>query len=203
MKTHHTLLAIHLPRKHGDLLVFAHHVVESMTGNAHLPNPTPPLATVTADIEALQAAEVAAQSRAKGSADARDLPLQKVVGDLHSLAGYVQSVADANPAEAVAIITSAGFGTHPHGVHAAPDISAHMGVGGLVMLRAHAVGRHAAYEWQQSADGGKTWTNLPSTTTAHTSVAGLAFAQSFSFRVRGNVGTTTGDWTDPVTILIH
>lgn len=203
MRTFHTLLVLHLPRTHADLIVYAHHIVGSMTGNSRFPSPTPALAVVTAHIQELETAEVAAKSRAKGAADARDIPLQALVSDLHQLAAYVQSVADATPAEATAIITSAGFGTQPHGVHAKPDIAAHMGLGGLVMLRAHAVGRHAAYEWQMTGDGGKTWSALPSTTSAHTAVPDLTIGQSYGFRVRGNVGTSPGDWTDTASIVVH
>ena len=203
MKTFHTLLTAHLPRTHADLLVYAQHLVESMTGNAHFPNPSPALPVVTAAIQAVNAAETTAQAHAEGTAAARDVALQTLVTYIHQLAGHVQSIADANPAQAVAIITSAGFGTHPHGVHATPDISAHMGPGGLVLLRAHAVAKRAAYEWQSSSDGGKTWTTLPATNYAHTSVAGLTLGQSYEFRVRGNVGATPGDWHGPISFLVH
>jgi hypothetical protein len=201
--TFHTLVALHLPRKHGDFLVYASHIVASMTDNPHFPSPTPALTSVAKDIKALQAAETATQTHTKGAADARDLPLQQLVTDMHQLAAYVQTVADANPTEAASIIASAGFGTHPHGIHATPDLAAHMAPGGLVALRAHAVGKRAAYEWQMSLDGGKTWTSLPSTTTASTSVPGLAVGTSYMFRFRGDIGHQTGDWHQPVTMVVH
>jgi hypothetical protein len=203
MKAFHTLIALHLPRRHADLIVYGKHIVESMTGNAHFPSPTPPLATVTAHIQTLEAAETTSHSHAKGTADARDVPLQQVVTDLHQLGAYVQSVADSNPDQAAAIIASAGFGTHPHGVHAKSDLAAHMGPGGLVILRAIAVGKRAAYEWQVSSDGGKTFAPLPSTTTANTSITGLTLGQTYWFRVRGNVGQSIGDWHEPVSLLVH
>jgi hypothetical protein len=203
MKTFHTLVSLHLPRKHSDLIVYANHIVQEMTGKANFPSPTPPLVTVTSHVQALETAETTAKTHAKGTADARNLPLQQVVTDLHQLGAYVQTVADSNPNQAAAILTSAGFGTHPHGVHATPDLIAHMGPGGLVLLRAHAVGKRAAYEWQMSTDGGKTWSSLPSTTTAHTSIAGLTFGQTYMFRFRGNLGETTGDWHEPISLLVH
>ena len=70
--------------------------------------------------------------------------LQDVMSDLHTLAGHVQAMADANPDKALAIITSSGMGTHLHGVHAKPDIRAHMG--GLVLLHALSAGKGFAYE---------------------------------------------------------
>jgi hypothetical protein len=126
-----------------------------------------------------------------------------VVADIHQLAAYVQSVADGAPDKAAQIIGSAGLGTHVHGMHAGHDLVAHMGPGGLVMLRAHAGGKHAAYEWQHSTDSGKTWTTLPATTTASTHVAGLTAGSTMLFRARANKGDTPGDWTSPVTFVVH
>lgn len=203
MKPTHTLVALHLPRSHADLIVYANHIVQAMTKNAHFPTPTPPLATVTTDIQVLEAAEVTAKHHAKGDAQARDLALTKVVSDIHGLGAYVQSVADANEAEAAAIIASAGMGTHPHGVHAKPELAAHMGPGGLVILRALAAGKHAAYEWQMSTDAGKTWTALPVTNKANTTVSGLAIGATVAFRFRATVGSAAGDWSQTVTLLVH
>ena len=203
MKTFHTLVSLDMPTKHADAIVYVGHLVESFTGNVHVPNPTPPLATVTTHLAAYQAAHTAAQTHAKGLAPARDLALAQVMSDVHQLEACAQAAADANPAQAAAIITSLGFGVRRHGAHVKADLAVKMGPGGLVLLRAHAVGKHASNEWQVSTDGGKTWTALPSTTTANTSVAGLTIGQSYWFRFRGNVGQTVGDWHEPVALLVH
>ena len=203
MNTFHTLVALHAPRKHADFITYARHIVQQITGNPNFPNPTPPLATITAHIDALEAAHTKTKAHAPGATGARDVELQAVMNDLHTLAGHVQATADANPDKALAIITSAGLGTHPHGVHAKPDIRAHMGPGGIVLLHALAAGKGAAYEWQLSPDAGKTWTPQPSTSHAHASIAGLTIGQSYEFRVRANVGDKIGDWHETVAFLVH
>jgi hypothetical protein len=78
-----------------------------------------------------------------------------------------------------------------------------MGPGGVVVLRAMAAGKHAAYEWQSSADGAKTWTALPVTTKANASVPGLGVGTTAMFRVRATVNSVAGDWSQPVTLLVH
>ncbi len=202
--TFHVLVALHLPSTHADTILYAGHVVERMTGNAHFPSPPVSLATVTTHIQAYEAAAAKAKAHGPGDAQAAGLLYKQVVTDMHLLGGYAQSVGDQAPdaATAAAIIASAGFGTHQHGVHMTPAIAAHMGAGGLVLLRAHAVAKKAAYEWEVSTDG-KTWTNLPATDVAHTSVAGLTMGQTYWFRVRGNAGGQTGSWTDAVALVVH
>jgi hypothetical protein len=199
----HTLVALNLPNTVAGLSAYAKHVVQSMTGNAAIPSPTPPLATVTADIAALDAAETTVKTRAPGSAEARNLKLQVVVNDMHGLEACVQTAADASPAEAAAIIESAGMHVKPHGVHAKPDLEALMGPGGLVVLRARAAGKTAAYEWQYSLDGGKTWIPSGVTTEANTSIARLTVGTTYLFRVRSTVGHNVGDWSQSVSLVVH
>src|SRR5580658_1595168 len=50
---------------------FAQHIVTSLTDNASFPTPNPPLATISADVAALDAAEAAVLSRTKGAAETR------------------------------------------------------------------------------------------------------------------------------------
>ena len=202
----HVLVALHVPRRHADFIVYANHIVESMTAHAaSFPSPTPPLATVLTHLQALQAAETEAKGRAQGEVQARNVDFAQALADIHQLGAYVQSLADATktPPEAAALITQAGMGTHHHGVHVKPDLVARMGPGGIVLLRAHAAGKRVAYEWQMSQDQGKSWTGLPPTTHAHTSVSGLTIGQSYSFRFRANIGGQLGDWHDPVVLLVH
>jgi hypothetical protein len=200
----HVLVSLHLPSTHADTIVYAGHIVQQMTGNAHFPSPPVALATVTSHVQAYEAAATKAKAHAPGDAHAAGLLYKQVLTDLHLLGGYAQTVADQAPdaATSSSIIASAGFGTHQHGVHMVPAIAGHMGPGGVVLLRAHAVAKKAAYEWEMSTDG-KTWTNLPATTVAHTSVPGLTMGQTYWFRVRGNVSGATGSWTDAVAVIVH
>ena len=54
-----------------------------------------------------------------------------------------------------------------------------------------------------SPDSGKTWTALPVTNKANTTVTGLALATTVSFRVRATVGNASGDRSQVVTLLAH
>jgi hypothetical protein len=199
----HTLVALNLSNSAVQISAFAKHVVQSMTGNASFPSPTPSLALVTTHIGALDAAEATVKTRAPGSAEARNVALSVVVTDLHGLEGYVQATADASPAEAAAIIESAGMHVKAHGVHAKPDLEASMGPGGIVILRARSAGRPAAYEWQYSLDGGKTWVLFSVTTEAHTTIAGLTVGTTYLFHVRATLGHTVGDWSQSVSLVVH
>src|ERR1051326_4175779 len=85
---------------------------KSMDGNAFFPAPPITVAVngvFDTDIKVLDAAQTTALTRAKGAAQARDVAKQTVLNDIHNLQGYVQSIADANPAKAQQIVQSSGF----------------------------------------------------------------------------------------------
>ena len=63
-------------------------------------------------------------------------------------------------------------------------------------------GRRASYEWQWSGDGGKTWTNVPATLQAKTTVLGLPSGTVLQFRVRAVTRTGEGDWSQVVSVLV-
>jgi hypothetical protein len=67
-------------------------------------------------------------------------------------------------------------------------------VSGTALLVAPATHR-AAYEWQCSADGGKTWSVLPPTLQAKTSVTALQTGATVQFRYRSVTKTGAGDWS--------
>jgi hypothetical protein len=158
-------------------------------------------------VDDLEHAEAAVKSRGAGLADARNAKLHVVITSLHTLGAYVQTQAATHPIEErAAIIESASLHVRGQANHPKQDVEAVMGPGGAVVVRAHAApkGQHAAYEWQISGDGGKTWNALPPiTTVAHTSVMGLAVGTTQMFRVRITVGSTVGDWSQAVSLFIH
>ena len=88
-----------------------------MTGNPVFPSPVPALGTVSTLIANLVTAETEALTRNQGAAALRDEKLAAVTVALQELRGYVQSVADANPALAASIIESAGMALRKRGVH--------------------------------------------------------------------------------------
>jgi len=67
---HRTTAVLKIPARKSGVASFATSVINAMTGNASFPNPTPPLATVSADLAAYEAAEAQAVTRVKGAAAA-------------------------------------------------------------------------------------------------------------------------------------
>jgi hypothetical protein len=197
-------VALLYPHSVPPFISWVRNIVKMMTGNSYFPSTHPALADVTTATDALEAAETAAKTRAKGTSDLRDAKAQVVLQLLHLLGAYVESVASTHPPEEqAAVIQSAGFQVHAHTTHAKQALSAVMGPAGLVVLRAQAAAKQAAYEWAMSADGGKTWNMLPLTNVAHTTVAGLTSGQTYAFRVRATVKNVAGDWTQSVSLTIH
>jgi hypothetical protein len=72
----------------------------------------------------------------------------------------------------------------------------------VVRLVAKAAAVRAPYEWEWSADGEKTWTQLPSTLQAKTTVTGLTPATTYQFRYRATTKVGEGDWTQVTSLLV-
>src|SRR6185312_15485669 len=98
-------IALNLPKVVALLIVFARHVVEMMTKNiAIFASPTIALGLVSQHVDDLFDAEVLAQTRAKGTAQARDDKKAVVIDDLFVLKTYVQSICRLNQAIALTVI---------------------------------------------------------------------------------------------------
>jgi hypothetical protein len=200
---HRSLAVLKLPRTVPTLITYAGAVIKSMTGNPSLPSPTPPLATVSAAVAALQTAEQSALARTKGAVATRNEQKTVLVGLLEQLKAYVQSVVDANLDNGVSIINGAGMAArktpagHPHVLSAKPGPFA-----GSAKLTAPAAARRASHNWEYSADGGKTWVAMPSTLQSKTSMTGLASGTIVQFRSCPVTKAGQGDWSAPVSLLV-
>jgi len=98
-----------LPKPAKKVSVLARSIVSAMTTNhTSFPSPSPSLATVTADIAALEAADAVVLSCTKGARQERDVKLAIVQRELIRLKAYAQEIADQNPNDAEAIIETAG-----------------------------------------------------------------------------------------------
>jgi len=203
--TKHRVIALNLPNVVALVIVYGRHVVLAMTNNTWFPTPNPPLVNVAADLDALESSEVTARSGAKGTAAARDIRRKTVEDDLAALKAYVQSVVNQNPPDkAVAIIQSAGMSPKQFTLRQKLPLAALMGpLPGEVLVRAKAAGKRAAYEWQYSADGGKTWIAMGTTTVAETSVLGLVVGTTYLFRFRVTLKKVTGDWSQTISFTVH
>lgn len=157
-------------------------------------------------IDALAQAEVVASTRVAGGAAARNTKRQDVKLMLEKLGTYVQAVANANFANAYEIVESAGMfvkssrGRRPVSFHAALT-----GHSGEVRVVAPSAGDRAAYEFQFSLDGGKTWQPFPQQVTNHASalLSGLTPGSTAHFRYRVTIKGVTGDWLGPVSIKVE
>jgi hypothetical protein len=199
---HKTSAVLRIPTRKSGVGAFATSVINAMTGNASFPNPTPPLATVSADLAAYEAAEAQVLTRVKGAAATRNTKYAVLRTDLEHLMAGVQQIADANPATAQALIEGAGFSIRKSTSRPKSAIKVETGtVPGSVKLSAKAVALRASYEWQYSTDQ-KTWTNAPSSLQAKTVIAGLTSGTTVYFRVRGVTKTGEGAFSQVVQIVI-
>lgn len=197
-------VTLHLPKNVAALILYALNIVQRLTENKSLPNPSPSVAAVTAAIDDLKAAQTAAIARTKGAVATRNEKRTALVAVLQQLRAYIQSVADANPANAASIIESAGVAQRKTTTHAARVFAAKPGtVSGVAKVVAKPAARRASYEWEYSTDGGKTWVPAPPTMQAKTSVAGLVPGATVQFKYRAVTKTGPGDWSEAVSLLVH
>ena len=178
-------------------------IVTKMTGNIYVTAPTPPLAQVTKDIDALDLANQAALKGPKGSAAARDSALGVVRSDMRQLKGCVQVVCDANVMQAQTIIESCGMSVAKRALRVWAELVVKYGaVSGAAVLRARLLKGKGIHAWQMSTDE-KTWTDLPATTKASTTVTGLTPATVYYFRHRTYTKVGYSDWGPVVSFIAH
>jgi hypothetical protein len=65
-------------------------------------------------------------------------------------------------------------------------------------MAVRAAAKDATYEWQWSADGGKTWTTAPATQQAKTVLTGLPSGVMCLFRYHAVTRKGTSNWSEPV-----
>jgi hypothetical protein len=200
------LVALNLPEYKVPLLVtMARAIVQRMTENPWFPAPDPSLADVQAAIDDLEAAETTARSRVTGGVESREARRRVLVERLQYLQDHVQAIANANPQSAAAIIESAGMHVKRVGKPPPPVYRARAGrVSGEVDLFVPSAGERAGYEHQLSLDGGKTWLPSPQPFTNNTrvTVTGLTPGTTVWFRYRWTFKGATGDWSQPISIMV-
>ncbi len=120
-------------------------------------------------------------------------------------------LADASPDRAPAVVTGAAMVVAKAPSTTKPILSAELGVEpGSVSLRANAtmlvgkgVSKRPTFNWQLSIDGGKTWSIAPSTPLSKTVIENLTPMTTYAFRVSATVANVAGEWSQPVSILVH
>jgi hypothetical protein len=144
---HRILAVLKLPEHVPDQIKFGESLQAALANNAHFPLPDP---IITAFIDALakyNAAETAAQTRAKGTIAARNAAKVVFIGALHALKARVQQMADANPDQAEAIITSTTLAVKKTAMRQKQTFVARYGAtSGTVHVIAKAAAARASYE---------------------------------------------------------
>jgi hypothetical protein len=200
---HRVLAALNMPTTIADELKYGASVQAGVTNNPHFPMPDPVISAFFDALAKYSAAETAAQTRAKGTIPARNAARVVFLGAIHALKARIQSVADATPEQAEAIITSTTLATKKTTIRQKQTFSLEYGsTSGTIHVIAKAAGPRAAYEWQFSLDGGKTWTQVPNTLQAKTTIIGLPVATTVQFRYRVTTPKGMGDWSQPISILV-
>jgi hypothetical protein len=200
---HRVTAVTNLPEHVADQIKFGEGVGEGLNNNPRFPLPDPIITAFTVALGNYSAAETAAQTRAKGTIAARNAAKVVFVGALHALKARVQQVADANPENAEAIITSTNLSVRKSAIRQKQTFLAKAGtVSGAVHLTAQSAGPRACYEWQYSVDAGKTWIQAPNTMQAKTTILNLPVAVVVEFRYRVTTKLGMGDWSLPTSILV-
>jgi hypothetical protein len=172
--------------------------------------PVPALAVLQAQIAKVDQAEQRAGTRAKGAAAERNVERAALVNMLETERSYVQTLCDASPDLALAIIEAAGMAAAAAKVRDNPILEATLGtVSGTVSLDANATmlagksGKRACFNWQWTADGGATFNTAPSTPHAKTTIGNLAPLTRVGFRVSATTVEGPGAWSQVVTVLVQ
>jgi hypothetical protein len=172
--------------------------------------PVPPLAVLAAQITTLATAEQLAVARVRGAAATRSVARETLLRMLETERSYVQALCDGTPAEAAAIAESAGMAIAAHPTRHKPVLEvtpgAQPGTADLDANVAALAGRDAkrrCFNWQWTADGGKTFNSAPSTPHGKTTITGLPSLTMIGFRASATGVKGAGEWSQIVTVLIH
>ena len=201
---HRVLVATNLPPHVPDQIKYGEAVQAGLANNPHFPLPDPIIAAFVVALGNYSASETAAQTRAKGTIAQRNADKVVFVGAVHAVKARVQVVADANPEQAAAIITSTGLSVKKTSARQKQTFAVKSGVtSGTVDVVAKAAAARASYEWQYSVDAGKTWVQVSNTLQAKTTIIGLPVAVTVEFRYRATTKAGMGDWSLPTSLLVR
>ncbi len=196
------VIALLLPNNVAALILYGRQVWSSVSLNAGLfASPNPTVASATANLDALQAAEALVPHGGPPAVAARNLKQAAVESDFKVFKAYLAALCVANPGQAEAMITAAtlhqGKVTRPQ----KPFLAAKMGkIPNQIVLRAKAVAkRSVSYCWQFSLNGGQSWVTIGTTTEANTSFLNSTPLTAYMFRIQTTIKQTTSAWSQTIT----
>lgn len=179
-----------------------------MTGNANFaapnPVPNPTLAVITADVNALETSQIAAEGGGKDETALMYAKEDVLDRDLTNLGAYVQMVANNNSALAEAIVISAGMDVKTSASHLPQEFSVvNTGVSGQLKLTS-AVVKLASYIWQMCTDPGNesNWQTIKTTKQSKFIKDGLTSGTRYYFRVAVVDKAGQGGWSNVLNSLV-
>lgn len=197
------LVTLTLPRPVLALLALAKALQAAIAANPGIfKSPVPSLAQLASDIAAFDTAQAATKT-VKGSVEARDAKRVIVVADLHALRAYVQTLCDADPANATSIAEAAKMSTRKPTKRTQNDVNVKAGPSsGSLEVTARLTTARASHEWEYSTDGGKTYVSTPPTLQGKTTISGLVPGSTVFVRHRAVTKTGPDDWSQPVSLTV-
>jgi len=189
--------------KVNDLIGAVRAMVARGRKNPALPKPFPALDRLRKALDVLDAAQVAAQSRAVGTVPARNVAAGRVFAAVAQYKSGVLKVAQADPANAATIIVESGLRLRRESTRRKAFFSVKRGrVSRSLVAEVRAVAKRASYEWEISLDGGKTWMHVRTTLPAKTVIPDLPLAEYVQVRCRPVTKIGPGEWIGPITALV-
>jgi hypothetical protein len=178
-----------------------------MKGNTWFPAPPVALAdngVFDTHIKDLDAAQTLALTKAKGAVQVRDDKKLIVLADIHLLMGYVQTIADANPKNAEALIIGSGLDVKHEAVYSkdALTVKPKKGESGTMIVTVRKIEGTLANLWEYSADKGLTWNDMDATGQGKTSLTGLTPGSSIIVRHRPILRKGKGEWIQSAPAIV-
>jgi hypothetical protein len=178
------------------------------------PLPVPPLPAFLNLLQNAAAAQQEALLRRKGAAAERDVQRDILFTAMENQRMMVQSLADATPARAVALIENAGLLVAAVPTHTKAVLTLRLGAqSGVVACDAHIgllMGAGAKmprqgrfFNWEYTVDGGASFIGVLPTTRSKTTLPNLTPLTMVGVRVNLNTAEGPGPWSQVVTILVR
>ena len=172
--------------------------------------PTPQLPVLLGQIQDATTAQQEV-GKVKGASAARDASFRILVTSLESERMMVQALCDTNPEQAATLIAAASMvSAADTGRSTKPLLALRNGLpSGTVLVDANAGSldrtyRRKTFHWQFTIDAGKSFSPLPPTPIARTSIANLTPLTTVGVQVAVTVSQQPqGPWSQTVTILVH
>jgi hypothetical protein len=182
----------------------ARFIVTSMTGNASFETPSPTLDIISTNINALEAAYLAASGGGVDDTAAMHSKEFLLEVSLKSLAAYVEGIANTNLGTAESVALSSGMDIKGAGTHQAKEFNVKpTGNPGEVKMATKSAPR-CTYMWQMTSDPtvATGWITIGQATQANFIKSGLTSGARYYFRV-ATVGKEGQEpWSNVVNTIV-